>query len=209
MGSLLQPVGTQPAWVYWARRAGVVIALVVVIVVGYLLFRPTDGGNVPAVPASAVTTPSQPTTPTGTPSPTESATPTPTGPLACDQTNTGLALAGYQKVKQDAKQPFKMSLTNTGGAACVLDLTPANFSLTVTSGTDQIWTTGDCPKWVPAKKQTLKPEKGYEFAIEWGVARSAAGCKESKSLLNPGTYVATASFADSVKSRQVFVVTKA
>jgi hypothetical protein len=209
MGSLLQPVGAQPARVYWARRAAVVIALVVVILVGYFLFRPTDGGNVAAAPASTATTPSPSMTPTGTPSPADSATPTPTGPLACDQTNTGLALAGYQKVKQDAKQAFKVALTNTGGAACVLDLTAANFSLTVTSGTDRIWTTDDCAKWVPAKKQTLKPQKGYEFAIDWGVARSGAGCKVAKSLLNPGTYVATAAFSDSVKARQVFLVTKA
>ena len=207
MGSLLQPVGTQPAWVYWARRASVVIALVVVVMVGFWLFRPTDN-PVQAVPAPTVTTPSQPTTPAGTPSATESATPTPSGPLACDQTNTGLALAGYQKVKQDAKQPFKLALTNTGGAACVLDLTSANFSLTVVSGTDRIWTTDDCAKWVPAKKQTLKPQKAYEFGIEWGVVRSGAGCKEAKALLDKGTYVANAVFVDSVKARQIFLVTK-
>ncbi|MGV8907670.1 MAG: hypothetical protein ACOH1Y_01705 [Propionicimonas sp.] len=209
MGSLLQPVGAQPARVYWARRAVVVIALVVLLVAVFWLFRPADGGNVSAVPASTMTTPSQSATPSGTPSATESATPTPTGPLVCDQTNSGLALAGYQKVKQDAKQPFKVALTNTGGAACVLDLTPAKFSLTVTSGTDRIWTTDDCAKWVPAKKQTLKPQKAYEFTIEWGVNRSGAGCKLGKSLLNPGTYIATATFSDSVKARQVFVVTKA
>lgn len=210
MGSLLQPVGTRPPWVYWARRAGVVIALVAVfIVVGNLLSRPPDSPNVAAVPAPSVTTPSQPATPTGTPSATGSATPTPTGPLACDKTNTGLALAGYQKVKQDAKQSFKMALTNTGGAACILDLKATNFSLTVVSGSDRIWTTDDCAKWVPAKKQALKPQKAYEFSIEWGVARSAAGCKVVKGLLNPGTYIATATFSDSVTSRQVFVVTKA
>jgi len=209
MGSLLQPVGALPARVYWARRAAVVMALVVVVVVGFLLFRPTDSGNVPAVPASTATAPSQPATPTGTPSPTESVTPTPTGPLACDQTNTGLALAGFQKVKQDAKQPFTLALTNTGGAECVLDLTAANFSLTVVSGSDRIWSTGDCAKWVPAKKQKLKPQKAYEFGIEWGIARSAAGCKEAKGLLTKGTYVANAVFSNSVKARQVFNIVKA
>ena len=180
---------------------------------GFLLFRPPDAGNVSAVPAaSAMTptpTPSQPTTPSGTPSASGSATPTPTGPLACDKTNTSVALAGYQKVKQDAKQSFRVALTNGSGVACVLDLKPANFSLTVVSGSDRIWTTDNCAKWVPSKKQSLKPQKAYEFAIEWGVNRSGAGCKEAKSLLNPGTYVATALFAETLMSRQVFVVTKA
>jgi len=90
----------------------------------------------------------------------------------------------------------------------VLDLTAANFSLSVTSGTDRIWSTADCAKWVPAKKQTLKAQQSYEFSVEWGVVRSAAGCKEPKGLLNPGTYVAQAVFADTLKSRQVFLVTK-
>lgn len=207
MGSLLHPIGGQPAWVYWARRAGLVVALVTVIVIGIALFRPSGPAAVPAAPA---TTPSQPaSTPAATGTASATASPTPTGPLACDQTNTTLSLAGYQKVKQDAKQAFKMGVKNTGAQPCVLNLQASSFSLTVTSGTDRIWTTADCAKWVPAKKQSLKAQQSYEFSIAWGVHRSAAGCKESKSLLNPGTYVAQAVFADTVKARQVFAVTKA
>ena len=208
MGSLLHPIGGQPAWVYWARRAGLVVALVAVIVIGIVLFRPPEPENVPAVPAASATSSSQPA-PSTPATETPSATPSPTGPLACDQTNSGLSVAGYQKVKQDAKQSFKVGVKNTGAQPCVLDLTATSFSLTVTSGDDRIWSTADCAKWVPAKQQTLKSQQSYEFSIEWGVFRSAAGCNETKGLLNPGTYVAQAVFADNVKSRQVFLVTKA
>jgi hypothetical protein len=210
MGSLIHPVGGQPGWVYWARRAGLVVALVAVIVIGFLLFRPPEPANIPAVPAGGATTASEPaaSTPAATETPSVTASPTPTGPLACDQTNTGLSLAGYQKVKQDAKQSFTVGVKNTSAQPCVLDLTAVNFSLSVASGTDRIWSTADCAKWVPAKKQVLKAQQSYEFSIEWGVIRSAAGCKETKGLLNPGTYVAQAVFADTVKSRQVFLVTK-
>lgn len=208
MGSLLQPVGAQPKWVYWARRAVVLVALAAVVGIGFVLFRPPGDSNVAAIPAGPSSAPAS-QTPSATPSVTESGTPTPTGPVACDKTNTGIDLAAYKKVKQDGKQPFRIAVTNTGGNACVLDLNASNFSLTVTSGTDRIWTTADCAKWVPAKKQTLKQQKAYEFTIEWGVARSGSGCKQAKSLLNPGTYVATALFAETVKSRQVFQVSKA
>jgi hypothetical protein len=209
MGSLLHPVGGRPGWVYWARRAGLVVALVAVVVIGFFLFRPPEP-TTPAVPAGGSTTASEPaaSTPAATDTPSVTASPTPTGPLACDQTNGGLSLAGYQKVKQDAKQSFKVGVKNTGAQPCVLDLTAVNFSLSVTSGTDRIWSIADCAKWVPAKKQTLKPQQSYEFSIEWGVVRSAPGCKETKGLLNPGTYVAQAVFADTVKARQVFLVTK-
>ncbi len=112
-------------------------------------------------------------------------------------------------MKQNGKQTFGVAVKNTGQQPCVLDLKPANFSLTVVSGSDRIWSTDDCAKWVPAKKQTLKPQKAYEFSIPWGVNRSAPGCKVAKSQLRPGTYVANASFADTLKARQVFLVTKA
>ncbi len=207
MGSLLHPVGAQPGWVYWARRAGIVAALVAVIVIVVVAFRPPDP-NVTAIPAGSPTGQPTASTPVATPTPSQTASPTPTGPLACDQTNSGLSLAGYQKVKQDAKQSFKVGVKNTGGQPCVLDLKSTNFSLSVTSGTDRIWSTADCAKWVPAKKQTLKAQQSYEFSIEWGVFRSGEGCKEVKGKLNPGTYVAQAVFADTVKSRQVFLITK-
>jgi len=207
MGSLLHPVGAQPGWVYWARRAGLVVALVAVIAIGIFLFRPPE----PAIPAGPSTTASEPaaSTPAATDTPSVTASPTPTGPLACDQTNSGLSLAGYQKVKQDAKQSFKVGVKNTGAQPCVLDLSATSFSLTVTSGTDRIWSTADCAKWVPAKKQTLKAQQSYEFSIGWDVRRSAKGCKETKALLRPGTYVAQAVFADVEKARQVFLITKA
>ena len=208
MGSLLHPVGAQPGWVYWLRRAGIVAALVAVIVIAVVAFRPPDPSAITAVPAGSSTA-SPPSTASATPAPSVTASATPTGPLACDQTNTGLSLAGYQKVKQDAKQSFKLGVKNTGGQSCVLDLAATTFSLSVTSGTDRIWSTADCAKWVPAKKQTLKAQQSHEFSIEWGVLRSAEGCKEVKGMLNPGTYVAQAVFADTVKSRQVFLVTKA
>lgn len=210
MGSLLHPVGSQPSWVYWARRAAVVVA--VLLVVGglwVLIFQP-GGSPVAAVPAqqspSGVTTPQPSATPTPEATPTPS--PTPTGPAVCDETNAKISLAGYQKVKQGGKQAFRVSVGNRDSANCVLDLKPANFSLTVTSGTDRIWTTADCPKWVPAKKQSLKPQRAYEFTIEWPLRRSAAGCKTTKDVLRPGTYVGTATFADGLKARQVFTIVK-
>lgn len=207
MGSLLHPVGSQSAGVYWARRGALVLAVVAVIAALAFVFRPQPDAPVAAVPDGAsVTPPATPSAPTSA-SPTPS--PTPTGPLACDATNTDLALAGYQKVKQDGKQPFALSITNTGTGTCVLDLKPSVLTLTVTSGTDRIWSTDDCTKWVPTYKGKLKAGKAYEFRITWPVARSSAGCKVSKAMLGTGTYVGSAAFAKDATARQVFQVAKA
>lgn len=206
MGSLLRPIGAQPAGVYWARRALVLVLAVAVLGGIWFLFRPSEPviTATPASPTPSVSTPVS----TPTPSDTVTPTPSPTGPVVCDQTNTELSLAGYQKVKQGGQQPFKVSLTNTSSQNCVLEVKPATFELTVTSGTDRIWSTAHCAKWVPAKKQTLKPKKAYEFSIEWKLQRSVDGCKTTKDVLRPGTYVGTATFADGLKARQVFTINK-
>ncbi|MCA0296407.1 MAG: hypothetical protein LCH96_14085 [Actinobacteria bacterium] len=209
MGSLFHPVGSQPAWVYWARRGAIVAAAVLLIGLFVYLLRPQPEDPVAAVPATTPATPTISISATPTESTTPTASATPTGPLMCDASNSTLTLAGYQKVKQDAKQTFRVGLTNNGGQPCVLDLKPSTFSLTVTSGSDRIWSTDDCAKWVPTHKQTLKSKKTYEFTISWPVARSAAGCKTAKAVLGEGTYVAAATFAADAKARQVFVVTKA
>lgn len=207
MGSLLHPVGPQPARVYWLRRGGIVLGVLLVVAALAFVFRPQPAPvtAVPASPSPGTTTPSA--TPSASPTPTTS--PTPTGPPACDASNTTLGLAGYQKVRQDAKQPFRLTITNRGTQSCVLDLKPGTFSLAVASGTDRIWTTDHCAKWVPSQKRTLKAGRIHEFTITWGVTRSAEGCRTAKSLLGEGTYVATATFAEDAKARKVFVVTKA
>lgn len=209
MGSVLNPVGTQPARVYWLRRGVVVLAVLLLVAALAFVFRPEPEAPVAAVPVSP--SPSATPTPSATPSApaTPSASPTPTGPLACDATNTQLGLAAYQKVKQDGKQRFAVTITNSGTQSCVLSLTPATFDLVVTSGSDRIWTTAHCDKWVPTAKQTLKAGKSHEFTISWGVARSGAGCKTGKAVLGAGTYVATATFAEDARARRVFLVTKA
>ncbi len=212
MGSLFHPVGSQSAWVYWARRGALVLAVVAVVAALIFVFRPQPQTPVAAVPDSPSVTPQAPG-PSPTASESDSASPspspTPTGPLACDASNTTLSLAGFQKVKQDGKQSFRLGITNTGTETCVLEVKPSTFTLTVTSGTDRIWSTDDCTKWVPTQKGKLKAGKTSEFAITWTVARSSADCTLAKTTLGTGTYVASATFAGDAKARQVFQVVKA
>lgn len=203
MGSVLHPVGKQPQQVYWVRRGIVLAAVVAVLALLIWIFRPAPAAPVTAVPAPVTVSPDTPAA-----GPTEIVSPTPSGPVACDATNTKLSVAGYQKVKQGGKQPFRVTLANTSAAECELDLSASTFSLTVTSGSDQIWSTADCAKWGPAKKATLKAGKTHEFSIEWKLTRSSTGCKQGKDPVKPGTYVGKATFAQTAEARQVFQVQK-
>lgn len=200
-------MGPEEPRVYWVRR-GLVIALavaLVVTVVWLLLPRPSV---VAAAPAG--TGPSSPATPAASSpvaEPTPSAT-TQAGPQACDPAAMRLTVAGFQRVKVSTKQVFTLSVINGGTEPCVLTISPETYSLTVSSGDDRIWSTADCAKWLPAKKLTVKPETAHEFTVEWPLRRSAAGCKTTKDVLRPGTYVAKAALLEKATAKQVVLLVK-
>jgi hypothetical protein len=216
MSTLLHPKGSEPSEVYWRRRVVVIaVAVVLVLVVAWIAWPKGTGAAVPDPQQSAPVPPSAPVTPstTGSPPPSSSSpssSPSPTGPVACDPAGSNLGVAGYQKVKQGGTQTFKVSIKNTA-APCVLQLSGSNFTFTVKSGSDQIWSTADCDKWLPTVKDVkLKQGQTYQFDLTWGLVRSKPGCKTTKDLVKPGTYVGTATFgAGVISDRQVFVVTKA
>lgn len=208
MGSLIHPVGPRSAAVYWIRR-GAVLVVAAVVVVGLLALIqpqpsvPAAGGAVSASASPVATSAAPPATSASASSPT--AAPSSSGPPACDATNTELKLSGFQQVKVSAKQTsFKVAVTNVGEVTCALDLKADNFDLKIVSGTDRIWTTDDCAKWVPAKKTKLAAAKKYEFSIDWPVKRSSAGCKVGKKVLGTGTYQAIATFAADDTAKTVF-----
>jgi hypothetical protein len=204
MGALLRPVGPEEPRVYWIRRGLAVLA--VLVLVGVLVWAVLPKGQAPvsAAPAPTTSAASAPaTTATQTPSESPSASPTPTGPVACENRYIEVSVVGFQRVKVSDKQTFKVAITNTGAQPCILAVGPSSFALTVSSGSDRIWSTADCDKWVPSKKLTAKKGAGYEFDVEWPLRRSAEGCKLTKDKLRPGTYVAKGVFDDGPSASQV------
>lgn len=211
MGSLLQPSGAQPPSVYWRRRA--LVMVVALIVVAFVVWAVWPKGQPAAepTPSAAVTASTAPASASPTPvsspvSPSPSATPTPTAPQACASGVTRVGLAGFQKLKKGAPQTFKVALTNTGTVPCILSVSGSTFALTVTSGSDRIWSTDDCSSWVPAKKLSLRPQQSYAFDITWSATRSKKTCKTTKDPVAPGTYVAKATFPGATAARVVMVI---
>ena len=202
MGSLLQPVGPQKPRVYWIRRSLVLVVIVAVVAAVWAIWP--KGSGIPAAPVS----PSASVTPPVSPSPsatssTPKPSPSPTGPVACDPTLMKLAVAGFEKIKVDAKNTaFTLSVTNNTKTACILRISEKTYELTVTSGKDRIWSTADCKKWLPAKKRTLKGGAVHEFEVKWTLRRSSEGCKLTKDQLKPGTYVATGTLSGKTSAKQ-------
>ncbi|MFZ1409969.1 MAG: hypothetical protein WAS07_00755 [Micropruina sp.] len=210
MGALLNPVGPESAATYWIRRS-IVVGGAIIVLLGLIWMVSPKGTT--AVPVAAASPPSlTASAPAPAPSPStsvsEAPVATPTGPIACDPLSTALTVAGFRSVKVGAKQVFTVTATNSTDVACVLDIAPATFNLSVASGTDRIFATADCAKWLPAKKLTLKPKGTHEFKVEWNLKRSSAGCTLAKKGQGAGTYVTTGAYLETGIARLVWVIKK-
>ncbi|MFT3860408.1 hypothetical protein [Micropruina sp.] len=214
MSDVLTGKGPQPPSVYWIRRG--LVVLIAVIVLGLLVwvFTPKSQPSTTATPE--VTTPSPTQTvssPEASPSDSASVSPSPsataTAPTACDPIGVQVTLEGFKSVKSGSKQTFSVTAVNNTALPCVMEITHDTFVLRVASGSDLIWSTGHCEKWLPeVKKQTLKAGASVEFKVTWGLYRSAEDCRQAKSLLGAGTYIATALYRESATGRFVFTITK-
>jgi hypothetical protein len=208
MSSLLHPTGSEPPQVYWRRRLVVVVVFAVVLAGVIWLLWPK--GTPQAQPQLTPLTPPASTSAAVPPPVPSSANPsapaTPTGPQVCDPANLRVGLAGFEKLKSGAAQPFKISITNSTAIGCVLSASASTISVVVTSGNDRIWTTADCAAWVPTKRLTLTPAQPYVFDVNWPGKRSKASCKTTKDAVAAGTYVGTATFVGAAPARLVMTI---
>lgn len=218
MSSLLRPVGHLPASVYWFRR-GLVLAVVVVLVI--LISRLFAGGGddtknaaasdpqpnpTDTAPASTpTTTPSTrpSTTPTQTPKPTKT---TPPADLTCKGSDLSIdALPGNRKIVSGSMLNFVIQFTPLDDG-CKATVNADKLTVTVTSGTDQIWSTTQCDKAI--QTATLAVAKGKQAAVTvpWNGHRSRPGCLPGQPIAKPGTYVVKAEYDGRLSGAQAFQV---
>jgi hypothetical protein len=106
-------------------------------------------------------------------------------------------------VKVNSKTNLDLSLINGSGKACRLTLNSDNFTLTIYSGRDRIWSTADCTDLVKPTSVKIATEDAYGWRLVWDGQRSKKSCKTRPEVPKAGTYVATAQFkgADPVRLR--------
>lgn len=191
----MRPAGPLPAAVYWRRRA--VVLLVVLVLLSLLLRAFTGGGDEPGAlqttaaptatdPSAVAPTPTPSSTPTGIRSP--SASPTPADPARCDpSTLTVTTQTDKTSYPLEGAAGLTLAVTSSAAAPCTR---PTGNVLTVTSGSDRIWSSEDCTPLEPAEPaQTLPPGRTVVQETAWDKVRSLPGCPSGLPELKPGTYV--------------------
>lgn len=167
MSTFRNPVGPQPAKVYWRRRLVVGLGLIAVIVVILLIvFQPRGGSPAP--------------TPSGTPSSSASGAPTDgstnaAGDLECDLAKVTLEpitdAAGYDPgVNPLLSFTLKSSMTEP----CVIEAGSDIQEFRITSGDELIWSSKDCQTDAVAATTTLQPGVPKQSTpISWDRTRSS------------------------------------
>jgi hypothetical protein len=195
--------GPLPARVYWVRRAMVLgFAFLLVVGIARLLGDGSDGSSGPddtAAQVAAATTPSGTDTsgpptfsePTRRPGLHQSRTRTPlaapTGPcsgedIAVTPEVTG-AVAG-----RDVK--VVLQLRTLSSPACTWQVSPRNLAVKITSGPDDIWSSRDCPRSIPARQVTVRTAATTKVAMIWKQAKrsDSEDCARFTDWAMPGWY---------------------
>jgi hypothetical protein len=180
MSTFRNPVGPQSSSVYWRRRLIVGLgALVVILVIVLIVVRPGAGGS-ETDPSSA-----SETSPTATDEPAEgtdeAATETPPAVAegACDPANISVVAKTDATTYAEGVSPMlSLSVTNSGDAACLMNVGSDVQEYRITSGEEQIWSSKDCQTDPVALQQELQPGVPVDSTpFAWDRTRSdAAAC---------------------------------
>lgn len=188
MSSLLNPVGPEPAKVYWRRRIVVILGVLVVLALLWWLIAP--GGS--SAPTAATSSPSPlPTlTASATPTVSGSASPSVSGSgLPCADTDIAVSVTtAQQSYPVGGPAEFVMKIANTGTQACVRDVGPAANTFTVTSGGFDVWSSDACTD--PGDSQEEEIPAGDAFAVKgtWDATVTANGCGANATPAQAGAY---------------------
>jgi hypothetical protein len=188
MDGLRDPVGGKPPEIYWRRRIVAAIGLVLVIVVIYFLVS-SPGGN----PKTNAASPGATTSPTASadPSANPSADPSAATTRACTSADVALTLtANPRNFAAGALPRFDVDIKQDGPSACRLDTTAAGTELKITSGSDRIFSSTDCPTdaTINARQFLLAPGASETFQVNWNRQRSAPECTSVSATPGAGTY---------------------
>lgn len=179
MSTFRNPVGPQSSKVYWRRRLVVGLGVLAVIVIIVLIVsRP--GSNDPAKKAVGSSTPtSTASAPAATAKDSDACAP---GKVKLE------AIVDKTSYPAGVNPMISMRITNTGTAACTMNLGSTQQELKITSGSETYWDSKDCQTGAVDTPTVLKPGQALTTpAIAWDRTRSSTTtCSASRPSVPAG-----------------------
>lgn len=225
--SVTRPRGPLPARVYWFRRTLVLgLAGALVLGIGQVLDTGADGATeqaartsagvtstesesesaaqVPQVGPSAVSTADSSPTTKRSKKPARKKTkkplPMPTGP--CQDSDVRVEPATENTNAADSIT-IELELTTFSSPACTWQVSPDTLAVRLTSGSDRIWSSQQCPAAVPTQSVVLRKRTPKVVEVTWSGRRSDAECSKMTDWALPGYYhVSAAALGAEPQSQQ-------
>jgi hypothetical protein len=97
----------------------------------------------------------------------------------------------------------------SGVEACTLPITPDSLVARVTSGSDVVWSSTDCPDAFPAKQVVVRHDPATVYSLNWNGRRSTGHCGSPGSVAPPGGYWVEAALIGGDPHKAYFDVTPA
>jgi hypothetical protein len=197
--------GPLPPGVYWRRRLFVLgLAAALVVIIAGALRGGSDGssGTDPSGVAEQAAgtplgtpsddksrTPGRKKTKNTTPTPTATPLPEPTG--ACTEDDL-LVQPVIDQAVAGRDVPIALELRTSTTEACTWQVSPNDLTLKVTSGSDDIWASRQCPRAVPTQDVVVRRDTTTTVAVVWNGRRSDEGCTRLTEWALPGYYFVAA-----------------
>lgn len=203
--------GPLPASVYWRRRLAALLVLVTIVSLFAGAVRLVTGGDDEPqgqVALSGAATGAGETSAAPTATPTEDAAtgrratkgrrgkpqapalPEPQGSCADEDVR---ARPEVDRAVAGRPVTVRLTLSTTLAVACTWELSPDSFTWKITSGSDEIWSSRECPRATPVEELVLRRDSETTTRLTWGGKRSDDGCTRFTEWAMAGYYHVTVS----------------
>ncbi|OIJ64430.1 hypothetical protein WN71_028900 [Streptomyces mangrovisoli] len=129
----------------------------------------------------------------------------------CTASNVKLSLHSVHNSYGPGQRPsFRLTAKSSADSDCKIDLGPKSAVLTITKagGSDDYWSSADCPKGASSLLYRVPAGSGITFTVTWDRKPSAAQCATPPAgSAGAGTYLVEAKAPGYAKLRTSFVLT--
>ncbi len=210
VSSLMNPVGPEESSTYWRRRAIVLVAMAVLLWLGWMAVGAAIGSSDADEAAAPAPTPTYGLSIAPSEEPADvadaeagdaaspeatgagedadvDASPSPGGPCLDGDVEVAAETAG-SSTEEGQGLGLTMTVTNTGTLSCTRDVGAGANELTISSGTTVVWSSDHCNPSDAVSDVLLEPGEPWSTAMTWPGIASASGCQADQALVTAGTY---------------------